>query len=269
MFNKRIAAAVAGASLVPFAFLPTAAAGEGAEEIIKVGDQCYVEKVITEEKVVGTRTVAETGTRASDWQVGEVKGPEGWTFQQKAVGEGQDRAEHAITANIPEGTPTGEYTAEALHFSFSKNQVAETVTFKVVEENVTESSTRTERHEVPCMDETRTERGGGEGEGGDNTRGGGEGGEQGRESQVLGEGRDNFVDFKVLAQQQAVNAPAAAPAAAANTAAPAAAAPATAAQAAQQQQLANTGISGVLTILAVGLLAAAGGAALILKRRAA
>lgn len=263
MFNKRIAAAVAGASLVPFAFLPTAAAGEGAEEIIKVGDQCYVEKVVTEEKVVGTRTVAETGTRASDWQVGEVKGPQGWTFQQKAVGEGQDRANHAITANIPEGTPVGEYTAEALHFSYSKNQIAETVTFKVVEENVTESSTRTERREVPCMDETRTERGGENG-------GEGEGNERGRESRVLGEGQENFVDFKVLAQQQAVNAPAAAPAAANTTAAaPAAAAPATAAQAAQQQQLANTGISGVLTILAVGLLAAAGGAALILKRRAA
>jgi len=268
MFNKRIAAAVAGAFLVPFAFLPTAVAGEGAEEIIKVGDQCYVEKVITEEKVVGTRTVAETGTRASDWQVGEVKGPQGWTFQQKAVGEGQDRANHAITANIPEGTPAGEYTAEALHFSFSKNQVSETVTFKVVEEDVTESSTRTERHEVPCMDETRTERG--EGGEGDRTRGGeGQGNERGRESQVLGAGQENFVDFKVLAQQQAVNAPAAAPAAA-NTANTAAAAPAAApATAAQQQQLANTGISGVLTILAVGLLAAAGGAALILKRRAA
>ncbi len=259
MFNKRIAAAVAGASLVSFSFLPTAVAGEGAEEIIQVGDQCYVEKVTTEEKVVGTRTVPETGIRAGDWQVGEVKGPEGWTFQQKAVNQGEDRAEHAITATIPAGTPVGEYTAEAFHFGFSKNQVSETVTFKVIEEDVTESSTRTERHEVPCMDETHTEHGG---EGGH-----GEGGERVRESQVLGDTQENFTDFKVLAQQQAVNAPAAAPAAG-TAAAPAAAASVDTTQVAQQQ-LANTGISGVLTILAVGLLAAAGGAALILKRRAA
>ncbi|QGU03306.1 LPXTG cell wall anchor domain-containing protein [Corynebacterium comes] len=77
----------------------------------------------------------------------------------------------------------------------------------------------------------------------------------------------DFVDHKAIAQQQAANAPAA-------QGAPAKAAPATqeAAQvkaAAQQKQLANTGVAGTLIALAVGLIAAAAGAGLLVLRRRA
>ena len=72
---------------------------------------------------------------------------------------------------------------------------------------------------------------------------------------------------EAVAQQQALNAPAPAPAAAADADA-AAAAEVTPAPAAQQVQLADNGTSGALAAVAVGLLAVAGGALLMFRRRA-
>lgn len=67
---------------------------------------------------------------------------------------------------------------------------------------------------------------------------------------------DDSVDHKAIAQQQAASAPAAQ------------AAPVQTAD--QQKQLANTGVEGTLVALAVGLIAAAAGAGLlVLRRRAA
>jgi hypothetical protein len=248
MFTPRIAAAAAGASIAASALLAPSAF---AAEILEIGDKCYIEEVVTQEEVVGTRTVAEPAAHQGDWQVGEVEGPEGWTFDHTgASGTSDDQAQGGgiITADIPAGTPAGEYTATAYDFSYSKNQVSEIITFTVVEEEVTESRTWTEREEVPCA-------------GGDDSASGDESG-SGTSNQQAG-----FVDHKVLAQQQAMNAPA--PAAGA---APAAVTPSaeqvTPAPAAQQMQLANNGIGGTLTALAVGLLAAAAGAGLLLKRRA-
>ena len=257
MFTPRIAAAAAGASIAASALLAPSAF---AAEILEVGDKCYIEEVVTQEEVVGTRTVAEPAAHQGDWQVGEVEGPEGWTFDHTgASGTSDDQAQGGgiITADIPAGTPAGDYTATAYDFGYSKNQVSEIITFTVVEEEVTESRTWTEREEVPCA-------------GGDDSASGDESG-SGASGDESGSGTSNqqagFVDHKVLAQQQAMNAPA--PAAGA---APAAATPSaeqvTPAPAAQQMQLANNGIGGTLTALAVGLLAAAAGAGLLLKRRA-
>ncbi|AJK67653.1 hypothetical protein B840_00040 [Corynebacterium marinum DSM 44953] len=84
-------------------------------------------------------------------------------------------------------------------------------------------------------------------------------------------GKGDFVDHKAMAQQQAENAKQYAPAK--QQAAPAKAAPAAQqqaaapAQAAQQKQLANTGVEGTMIALAVGLIAAAAGAGLLVLRR--
>lgn len=84
-------------------------------------------------------------------------------------------------------------------------------------------------------------------------------------------GKGDFVDHKAMAQQQAENAKQYAPAK--QQATPAKAAPAAQqqqaapAQAAQQKQLANTGVEGTMIALAVGLIAAAAGAGLLVLRR--
>lgn len=251
--NKRIAATVAGSTLALLALQAPAAHAEGTSEIIKVGDKCYTEKTMTEEKVVGTRSVAEDATREGEWPVGDVEGPEGWTFG-KPESTGPDSAGRTITATIPADTPTGEYTVTVYHFGYNKNQVLEHVPFTVVEEEVTETRTWKEREETTC------EVGGDEGDNGTE-----EGTEEGDEHQVLSDSAT--VDHKVLAQQQALNAPAA------GTTTPqgAQAAPAaevTPAPAAQQVQLATNGTSGVLTVLTVGLLAVTAGALLLFRRRA-
>lgn len=252
MLNKRIAAAVAGASIASFALIAPPAS---AEEILEIGDKCFVEKVMTQEEVVGTRTVTEPAPREGDWPIGKVEGPEGWTFDYSDGTGDQGQGGKNINATIPTDTPAGEYTAEVYHFGYAKNQVSESVPFTVVEEDVTERRTWTDREEVPC-------------ENGDsgNGNGGEESGNGGEESRVAAGEQTGFVDYKVQAQQQALNAQAAPQAPA-----PAATAPATEEvtpkQAAQQTQLANNGIGGTLIALAVGLLAAAGGAGLLLKRR--
>lgn len=253
--NKRIAATIAGSTLALLALQAPAAHAEGTGEIIEVGDKCYIEKSMTEEKVVGTRSVAEHATREGEWPVGDVEGPEGWTFE-KPESTGPDSAERTITATIPADTPTGDYTVTVYHFGYNKNQVLEHVPFTVVEEEITETRTWKEREEITCEVEGD--------EGGNGTE---EGTEEDVEYQVLSDSATNTVDHKVLAQQQALNAPAA------GTATPqgAQAAPAaevTPAPAAQQVQLATNGTSGTLTVLAVGLLAVAGGALLLFRRRA-
>ncbi|QGU03798.1 hypothetical protein [Corynebacterium comes] len=253
MFNKRIAAAVAGASLASLTFLAPPAS---ADQILEIGDKCFVEEVVTHEEVVGTRTVAEPVARQGDWPIGEVEGPAGWTFHHTDTTEGPGQGAGTIVADIPAGTPAGEYTAVAYHFGYSKNQVSEPVTYTVVEEDITESRTWNDREEVPCEDDIHDDTASGDGSHS------GDSGASGASDQQA-----DFVDYKVLAQQQAMNAPATAPAAV-----PAAAAPATEevtpTQAAQQMQLANNGLGGTLIALAVGLAAAAAGAGLVLKRRA-
>ncbi|RSZ64247.1 hypothetical protein EAH68_04395 [Corynebacterium hylobatis] len=234
MLNKRIAAALAGASIASATFLAPAAT---ADEILEIGGECFIENVVVQEEVVGTETVAEPVDREGDWPVGDVEGPEGWTFDPE-TGDG------TITADIPENTPAGEYDATVYHFGYSKNQVSENTTFKVVERDITESRTWTERVPVPCA--------------GDEEKDDSQGPEEWTEA-------SQQMDVKVLAQQQALNA-AAAPAAPAPAAAeqPAEVTPA---PAAQQTQLADNGIGGALTALAVGLVAVGAGAALLLRRR--
>ncbi|MDO5512835.1 hypothetical protein [Corynebacterium sp.] len=250
--NKRIAATIVGSTLILLPFHAPSALAEGTGEIIKSGDKCYVEKTMTEEEVVGTRSVAEHATRDGEWPVGDITGPEGWTFE-RPESTGPNTAERTVTASIPADTPVGEYTATVYHFSHNKNQVTEVLPFTVVEEEITETRTWKDREEIPCAVD---------GTGHDNENGD----VDGAQSQVLSENAANFIDHKAIAQQQALNAPAApaAPAAAAK-AAPAEVTPA---PAAQQVQLANNGTSGVLGALAVALLAVAGGAMLLLRRRA-
>lgn len=264
MLNKRIAAAVAGASIASFALIAPSAS---AEEILEVGDKCFVEKIVTQEEVVGTRTVTEPAPREGDWPIGKVEGPEGWTFDYSDAPGGQGQGDDNINATIPTDTPAGEYTAEVFHFGYAKNQVSESVPFTVFEEDVTERRTWTDREEVPCEnddssngDEEFEERCEESGNGDDTT------GAECEESLVASGEQTGFVDYKVMAQQQAMNAQNAP-----QTPAPAAAAPVTEEvtpkQAAQQAQLANNGIGGTLIALAVGLLAAAAGTGLMLKRR--
>lgn len=271
MLNKRIAAAVAGASIASLALIAPSAS---AEEILEIGDKCFVEKVVTQEEVVGTRTVTEPAPREGDWPIGKVEGPEGWTFDYSDATGGQGQGDDNINATIPTDTPAGEYTAEVFHFGYSKNQVSESVPFTVFEEDVTERRTWTDREEVPCENDDSSN--GGEesedrceesGNGGDESSNGGDTtGAECEESMVASGQQTGFVDYKVMAQQQAMNAQNAP-----QTPAPAAAAPVTEEvtpkQAAQQTQLANNGIGGTLIALAVGLLAAAAGAGLLLKRR--
>ena len=247
--KKANTAAIAGTTISLLALqIPTAHAEvDDALEVLEIGDKCFGEKVFTEEEVVATENVAQPAEREGDWQIGDIEGPEGWTFDRVEEGE------TTVTAHAPADTPTGEYTVQAFHYGYNKNQVTEFITFEVVEEDITESRTWTEREEVPCADDVD----------GDETTNG----EDELTSEVLSDERFNNVDYKVLAQQQALNAPAPAPAAAADADA-AAAAEVTPAPAAQQVQLADNGTSGALAAVAVGLLAVAGGALLMFRRRA-
>lgn len=238
MLNKRIAAALAGASLASLTILAPAA---GAEEVLEIGGECFIENIVVQEEVVGTETVAEPVDREGDWPVGDVKGPEGWTFNPETENG-------TITADIPENTPVGEYDATIYHFGYSKNQVSEATTFQVVERDITESRTWTERVPVPCAGD------------GDDQNDGSQGPEEWTDA-------SRQMDVKVLAQQQALNAPAAPAAPAPAPAAAEEPAEVTPAPAAQQTQLADNGIGGTLTALAVGLVAVGAGAALLLRRR--
>ncbi len=218
-------------------------------------DKCFQQNERTEEKVVGTRTVVKDVTREGDWRVGDIKGAEGWTFHKP---EGSDKT---VSATIPAGTPAGEYPATIYHFSYNKNQISENVTFHVVEEEVKESRKWTELEEISCAVPLALAGlipgalAGGSSQAGSAQPGELPGGPRG---EVPGD----FVDHKVLAQQQAGNA------AAGNAAA---AAPATQEvtpeHSAQETQLANNGIGGTLLALAVALLAAFAGAGVLLKRR--
>lgn len=252
--NKRMAATIAGSTLALLSLPCPAAHAEGTGEIIEVGDTCYVEKTMTEEKVAGTRPVAEHATREGEWPVGDIEGPEGWTFG-KPGSTGPDSAGRTITATIPAYTPTGDYTVTVYHFGYNKNQVLEHVPFTVVEEEITESRTWTEREEIPCAVE-----------GDEGVHGSEEGTGDDVEHGVLSDSTTNTVDHKVLAQQQALNAPTAGtvtpqgtPATPADEVTPA--------PAAQQVQLAADGTSGMMTVLAVGLLALSAGAVLVFRRR--
>lgn len=218
-------------------------------------DKCFQQNERTEEKVVGTRTVVKDVTREGDWRVGDIKGAEGWTFHKP---EGSDKT---VSATIPAGTPAGEYPATIYHFGYNKNQISENVTFHVVEEEVKESRKWTELEEISCFVPLALAGlipgalAGGSSQAGSAQPGELPGGPRG---EVPGD----FVDHKVLAQQQAGNA------AAGNAAA---AAPATQEvtpeHSAQETQLANNGIGGTLLALAVALLAAFAGAGVLLKRR--
>ena len=220
-------------------------------------DKCFQQNERTEEKVVGTRTVVKDVTREGDWRVGDIKGKgtEGWTFHKP---EGSDKT---VSATIPAGTPAGEYPATIYHFGYNKNQISENVTFHVVEEEVKESRKWTELEEISCVVPLALAGlipgalAGGSSQAGSAQPGELPGGPRG---EVPGD----FVDYKVLAQQQAGNA------AAGNAAA---AAPATQEvtpeHSAQETQLANNGIGGTLLALAVALLAAFAGAGVLLKRR--
>ena len=218
-------------------------------------DKCFQQNERTEEKVVGTRTVVKDVTREGDWPVGDIKGAEGWTFDKP---EGSDKT---VSATIPADTPAGEYPATIYHFGYNKNQISENVTFHVVEEEVKESRKWTELEEISCVVPLALAGlipgalAGGSSQAGSAQPGELPGGPRG---EVAGD----FVDHKVLAQQQAGNA------AAGNAAA---AAPATQEvtpeHSAQETQLANNGIGGTLLALAVALLAAFAGAGVLLKRR--
>lgn len=218
-------------------------------------DKCFQQKENFEEKVVGTRTVVKEVTREGDWQVGDIEGEEGWTFEKPEEGD------KTVSATIPDGTPAGEYPATIYHFSYNKNQISEEVVFHVVEEEVKESRKWTELEEISCVVPLALAGlipgalAGGSSQAGSAQPGELPGGPRG---EVAGD----FVDHKVLAQQQAGNA------AAGNAAA---AAPATQEvtpeHSAQETQLANNGIGGTLLALAVALLAAFAGAGVLLKRR--
>lgn len=218
-------------------------------------DKCFQQNERTEEKVVGTRTVVKDVTREGDWPVGDIKGAEGWTFDKP---EGSNKT---VSATIPADTPAGEYPATIYHFGYNKNQISENVTFHVVEEEVKESRKWTELEEISCVVPLALAGlipgalAGGSSQAGSAQPGELPGGPRG---EVAGD----FVDHKVLAQQQAGNA------AAGNAAA---AAPATQEvtpeHSAQETQLANNGIGGTLLALAVALLAAFAGAGVLLKRR--
>lgn len=229
MLNKRIAAALAGASIASATFLAPAAT---AYEVIEIGGECFIEDVVVQEEVVGTETVAEPAQREGDWTIGDTEGPEGWTFDTETE-------DGTIIADIPENTPAGEYEVTLYDFGYSKNQVWEKIPVTVVERDITESRSWTERVPVPCAEEET------------------EGREEATEA-------SEQMDVKVLAQQQALNAPAAPAPAPVVAEEPAEVNPA---PAAQQSQLADNGIGGALTALAVGLVAVGAGAAFLLRRR--
>ena len=246
--GSSLLAPLAGSALIAGAASSVLGGGSSSGSSLLNMDKCLQETERTEEKVVGTRIVVKDVTREGDWPVGDIKGPEGWTFT-KPEGEGK-----TVSAVAPEGTEVGEYPATIQHFGYNKNQVAENVVFPVVEEEVKESRSWTELDVISCAVPAALL--------GliPGVTSGGQQGEQpgGPRGEVLDNSVAN-VDHKVAAQQQAVNAPAAG--------ATKTTAEVTPEHSAQETQLAGNGIGGTLVGLAVALLATLAGAGVLLKRR--